>query len=155
MAITIPELDEIVRSFYEGRGEQQKQAQATLNQFKEDQDSWLLVDKILAEATYPQTKFLGLQVLDNVIMTRWKVLPRDQCQGIRNFVVQFIIQCSSSEETMKEQKTLLNKLNLVLISILKQEWPHNWPTFINEIITSCHSSLSICENNMVILRLLS
>lgn len=25
---------------------------------------------------------LGLQVLDHVIMTRWKVLPRDQCQGM-------------------------------------------------------------------------
>ena len=24
---------------------------------------------------------LGLQVLDNVIMTRWKVLPREQCLG--------------------------------------------------------------------------
>lgn len=24
---------------------------------------------------------LALQVLDNVIMTRWKVLPREQCQG--------------------------------------------------------------------------
>jgi hypothetical protein len=25
---------------------------------------------------------IGLQVLDNVIMTKWKVLPREQCQGI-------------------------------------------------------------------------
>ena len=56
---------------------------------------------------------------------------------------------------MKNERTLLNKLNLVLVSILKQEWPHNWPTFINEIISACHSSLSICENNMIILRLLS
>ena len=24
---------------------------------------------------------IGLQVLDNVIVTKWKVLPRDQCQG--------------------------------------------------------------------------
>lgn len=69
--------------------------------------------------------------------------------------MQFIIQCSNSEESLRTQKTLLNKLNLVLVSILKQEWPHNWPTFINEIISSCHSSLSICENNMIILRLLS
>ena len=75
--------------------------------------------------------------------------------GIRNFVVQFILQCSSSEESLKSSKTLLNKLNLVLISVLKQEWPHNWPTFINEIITACHTGLSICENNMIILRLLS
>jgi exportin-1 len=70
-------------------------------------------------------------------------------------VVNFIILCSSSEESLKSQRTLLNKLNLVLVSILKQEWPHNWPTFINEIISSCRTSLSICENNMSILRLLS
>lgn len=75
--------------------------------------------------------------------------------GIRNFVVNFIIQSSSAEESLKSQRTFINKLNLVLVSILKQEWPHNWPTFINEIIASCHTNLSICENNMAILRLLS
>ncbi|KAG2170012.1 hypothetical protein D6C84_10065 [Aureobasidium pullulans] len=156
MASSIQELDATVQAFYSsGPGEQQKQAQATLNQFKENPDAWLMVDKILQDAQYPQTKFLGLQVLDNVIMTRWKVLPREQCQGIRNFVVQFIIQMSSSDESLRKERALINKLNLVLVSILKQEWPHNWPTFINEIISSCHSSLPICENNMAILRLLS
>lgn len=69
--------------------------------------------------------------------------------------MQFILQCSSTAESLEANKTLLNKLNIVLISVLKQEWPHNWPTFINEIVASCHSSLSVCENNMVILRLLS
>jgi exportin-1 len=155
MAMSIEELDATVRAFYEGRGEQQKQAQAALNQFKDNPDAWLMVDKILQEAQYPQTKYLGLQVLDAVIMTRWKVLPRDQCHGIRNFVVNFIIQQSSTEELLRKERALLNKLNLVLVSILKQEWPHNWPTFINEIISSCRSSLPICENNMAILRLLS
>ncbi|KAB8606234.1 hypothetical protein FH972_025864 [Carpinus fangiana] len=134
---------------------QQKQAQTALNQFRENNDSWLLVDKILQDSTYPQTKYLGLQVLDSVIMTRWKILPRDQCQGIRNFVVNFIIQNSNTEETLRNNKAFLNKLNLTLISILKQEWPDNWPHFINEIITASHSNLYICENNMVILRLLS
>jgi exportin-1 len=75
--------------------------------------------------------------------------------GIRNFVVNFIIQSSNTEDALKSQKALLNKLNLVLVSILKQEWPHNWPTFINEIIASSYTSLSISENNMTILRLLS
>ncbi|KAI4284321.1 MAG: hypothetical protein L6R38_001525 [Xanthoria sp. 2 TBL-2021] len=155
MAMSVAELDQTVQTFYEGRGEVQKQAQNTLNQFRENPDAWLLVDKILQDASYPQTKYIGLQVLDNVIMTRWKVLPREQCQGIRNFVVSFIIQSSSSEESLKSQRAFVNKLNLVLVSILKQEWPHNWPTFINEIISSCHTSLSVCENNMAILRLLS
>lgn len=155
MSLSVEELDQTVKQFFEGRGEVQKQAQNTLNQFKENPDAWLLVDKILQEASYPQTKYIGLQVLDNVIMTKWKVLPREQCLGIRNFVVNFIIQSSSNEESLKKERTFVNKLNLVLVSILKQEWPHNWPTFINEIISSCHTNLSICENNMAILRLLS
>ncbi|KAK3314975.1 CRM1 C terminal-domain-containing protein [Apodospora peruviana] len=154
MPVSIEELDATVRAFYEDRGEQVNGVPLAWP-FKEDPDAWLMVDDILSRATYDQTKFLGLQVLDNVIMTRWKVLPREQCQGIRNFVVQYILQCSSSEEALKSQRTLLNKLNLVLVSVLKQEWPHNWPTFINEIISACHSSLSVCENNMIILRLLS
>jgi exportin-1 len=79
----------------------------------------------------------------------------DIAPGIRNFVVNLIIEHSKSEEQLKSERAFLNKLNLVLVSILKQEWPHNWPTFINEIISSCHTSLSICENNMAILRLLS
>ncbi|KAI0518198.1 CRM1 C terminal-domain-containing protein [Xylaria bambusicola] len=155
MAPSIEELDLMVQSFYDARGEQQKAAQTALNQFKEDPDAWLLVDKILSDSKHPQTKYLGLQILDNVIMTRWKVLPREQCLGIRNFVVNFIIQASNTEESLKTHRTLLNKLNLVLVSILKQEWPHNWPTFINEIIAACRTNLSICENNMIILRLLS
>src|SRR5215469_13868240 len=85
MPMSIEELDATVRAFYEGRGDAQKQAQTTLNQFKENPDAWLMVDKILQDATYPQTKYLGLQILDNVIMTRWKVLPRDQCQGVSSF----------------------------------------------------------------------
>ena len=75
--------------------------------------------------------------------------------GIRNFVVSIIIETSNTEEGLRNNRTFLNKLNLVLVSILKQEWPHNWPTFINEIISACHTNLSICENNMAILRLLS
>jgi exportin-1 len=39
--------------------------------------------------------------------------------------------------------------------ILKQEWPHNWPSFITELVESSKTNLSLCENNMVILKLLS
>jgi exportin-1 len=42
-----------------------------------------------------------------------------------------------------------------LLQILKQAWPHDWPTFIPEIVASSKTNLSLCENNMVILKLLS
>lgn len=36
--------------------EQQQSAQQILNQFRENPESWMLVDKILESASYPQTK---------------------------------------------------------------------------------------------------
>ena len=94
MSVSVAELDATVRAFQEGKGETQKQAGAKLTDFKSNPDAWLMVDKILQEATYIPTKYLGLQVLDDVVNTRWKVLPREQCQGIRNFVVSQILEAS-------------------------------------------------------------
>lgn len=75
---------------------------------------------------------------------------------------------------MRKEKTYLNKLNLALVQvnlysppcvaailklgrtqILKQEWPHSWPNFITELVESSKTNLSLCENNMIILKLLS
>ena len=44
---------------------------------------------------------------------------------------------------------------LLLHQILKQAWPNDWPSFIPEIVASSKTNLSLCENNMIILKLLS
>ncbi|CDS01348.1 hypothetical protein [Sporisorium scitamineum] len=148
-------LDRVVAAMYTGAGQDQRMAQQTLAQFQEHPDAWQRVPAILQQSSSPQTKYISLQILDKLISTRWKVLPEDQQQGIRNFIVEMIIQHSSEEASLKREKTYLGKLNTTLIQILKQEWPHNWPSFIPEIVSSSKGSLSICENNMAILRLLS
>ena len=62
---------------------------------------------------------------------------------------------SSSEETLRQEKVFVQKLNLTLVQILKQEWPHNWSSFIPDLVGSSKSSEVLCENNMQILKLLS
>jgi exportin-1 len=62
---------------------------------------------------------------------------------------------SSSEESMTREKVFIGKLNLTLVQILKQEWPHNWPNFISDLVNSSKTSEILCENNMHILKLLS
>jgi exportin-1 len=62
---------------------------------------------------------------------------------------------SSEEETMRREKVFIGKLNLTLVEILKQEWPHNWPNFISDLVGSSKTSEVLCENNMQILKLLS
>ena len=56
-------------------------AQEVLTTLKEHPDAWTRVDTILEYSSNQQTKYYALQILENVIKTRWKVLPRPQCEG--------------------------------------------------------------------------
>ena len=75
-------LDNIVTCMYSGSGEQQKLAQEILTHLKEHPEAWTRVDTILEYSNNLQTKYFALQILEQVIKTRWKVLPRNQCDGI-------------------------------------------------------------------------
>lgn len=148
-------LDRIVVTFYKGSGAQQKQAQDILTKFQDHPEAWQRADKILQFSDNPQTKFIGLSILDKLITTRWKMLPQEHRIGIRNFIVGMIITLCQDDNVFQTQKNLINKSDLTLVQILKQEWPQNWPDFIPELVSSSESSINVCENNMVILKLLS
>lgn len=148
-------LDSVVACMYSAEGQQQRLAQEFLTTFKEHPNAWTRVDTILEYSQNQQTKYYALQILENVIKTRWKVLPRPQCEGIRKYIVALIIKTSSDPAFAEREKVYLGKLNMILVQILKYEWPHNWPTFISDIVGSSRTNESLCQNNMIILKLLS
>jgi len=43
-------------------------------------------------------KFLGLQILDEAINTRWKILPSEQKEGIRGIMIQLVLQQAETLE---------------------------------------------------------
>lgn len=147
-------LDTVVNCMYTGEGGQQRVAQEVLTTLKEHPEAWTRVDTILEFSKNQQTKYYALQILETVIKTRWKVLPRNQCEGIKNFIVGLIIKTSSDPVTMDKEKVYLNKLNMILVQILKRDWPKKWPTFIGDIVGSSRTNESLCQNNMIILKLL-
>lgn len=148
-------LDQIAVISMDGSHPQRPRANEFLVMMKDNPEMWKRSDAILETSKIEASKFFALQVLSEMINTRWKVIPQDQRLGIRNYVVSKIISIAASDEAPRQQSTILSRLNLVLVEILKQDWPHNWPTFITDIIGSSKSSESLCENNMRILRLLS
>ncbi|XP_017781771.1 PREDICTED: exportin-1 [Nicrophorus vespilloides] len=148
-------LDRVVVSMYSGGGEAQRVAQKVLTTLKEHPDAWTRVDTILEYSSNQQTKYYALQILEQVIKTRWKVLPRNQCEGIKKYIVALIIKTSSDHHTLEANKTYLNKLNMILVQVLKREWPKNWETFIPDIVGASKTNESLCQNNMIILQLLS
>ncbi|XP_051559472.1 exportin-1-like [Myxocyprinus asiaticus] len=148
-------LDNVVNSMYYDVGSQQRLAQEVLTNLKDHPDAWTRVDTILEFSQNMKTKYYALQILETVIKTRWKILPRNQCEGIKKYVVGLIIKTSSDANSVEKEGVYIAKLNMILVQILKQEWPKHWPTFISDIVGASRTSESLCQNNMIILKLLS
>ncbi|KAL0080735.1 nuclear export factor CRM1 [Phycomyces blakesleeanus] len=151
----VGELDRTVDAFYNGNTAMRQHAQEILTQFQNHPNSWQLVDQILENSQSLYAKFIGLCILESFVVVRWNTLPLDQRLGIRNYIVKIIVDLSSDKPKDGPEKTFINKLNVVLVQILKKEWPQHWAGFIPEIIESSKTNLSLCENNMKILKLLS
>ena len=154
-------LDQIVVVAFNPHDPNRAAANTCLMSLKDCPSLWTRADQILEASTNPNTLFFGLQILDDTIRTRWKILPPEQRDGIKNYIVTKVIKMSSSEANLSNShknqgtKVFINKLNLTLIQVLKQEWPHNWPTFISDLVGASKTSEVLCENNMNILKLLS
>lgn len=150
-------LDLTLNQFYGsvGSNEQRTAAEAALRQFQEHPEAWTRVDTILEHSKFQHSKVFALQILESTVKYRWGALPDEQRQGIRNYISNLIIKFSTDEALFKSEKLFLKKLNLVLVQILKHDWPHRWPTFIPELVGASRSSETLCENSMHILKYLS
>jgi exportin-1 len=131
------------------------QLQPILVQFQEHPQSWIRVDTILEKSTNPQSKILALGILFNCVKFRWLSLPAEQRAGMQAFVVNLILKLSADPGLSAVDKQILHKLNLVLVQVVKQEWPHRWPSFIPDLVNSSKTGESLCANNLSILLLLS
>ncbi|KAM3280423.1 hypothetical protein ACQJBY_047297 [Aegilops geniculata] len=116
---------------------------------------WLQVVHILQNSQNLNTKFFALQVLESVIKYRWNALPVEQRDGIKNYISDVIVQLSNNEVSFRQERLYVNKLNIILVQVLKHEWPARWTSFIPDLVAAAKSSETICENCMAILKLLS
>jgi exportin-1 len=88
------------------------------------------------------------------LQTRWEILPPDEKQGIRSFVVQMVLD-QAETQAKQEDQILLGKLNTILVSIVKHEWMTTWTNFLSDICQTAYQSEAKCENILKILLLVS
>lgn len=154
--IDVSLLDATVTAFYgTGSKEERTAADQVLRELQNNPDTWLQVVHILQNSVNLNTKFFALQVLEGVIKYRWNALPVEQRDGMKNYISDVIVQLSSNEASFRRERLYVNKLNIILVQILKHEWPARWRSFIPDLVSAAKASETICENCMAILKLLS
>ncbi|CAI5490079.1 unnamed protein product [Closterium sp. Naga37s-1] len=149
-------LDATIAALYStDNKEERASAERVLRALQEHPDTWTRVVAILQTSQNVNTKFFALQVLEGVIKYRWNALPAEQRDGIKNYISDLIVKLSADEASFRKERLYVNKLNIILVQVLKHEWPARWPNFIPDLVAAAKSSETLCENCMVILKLLS
>ncbi|KAK3042774.1 hypothetical protein RJ639_001047 [Escallonia herrerae] len=154
--IDVALLDATVAAFYgTGSKDERSAADQILRELQNNPDMWLQVLHILSNTQNLNTKFFALQILEGVIKYRWNALPVEQRDGMKSYISDIIVKLSSDEISFRRERLYVNKLNIILVQILKHEWPARWRSFIPDLVSAGKTSETICENCMAILKLLS
>ena len=153
--IDIDLLDQCVQNMYQTG---QDQYNTICNSFKERSDSFSIVEEVLQSEHSFYLKIYSLTIFSNFIQYKWETIPAENQIELRDFISQFInnITSTPSETLSRENRQILARYaNLVLLNILKYDWPDNWPNFIPDILEASNSSPDMCANTFVLLQSLA
>ena len=151
-------LDQVVNALYTTKNPQERQMANTLiDQFQKLENSFQYCEFILNNTNSNYTRYIALSIYETFINEKWNLLDNNSKLNLRNFLVSLLIKLVMNKDFYANTANhfLINKLNVVIVIIAKNEWTTTWPNFISELCASSKSDPNLCENNMKLLILLS
>ena len=119
--------------------------------------SFTYCEFILNNTQSNNTRVLAFNILENFVKEKWNLLDENSKLNLRNFLVTLLIKFVTDNNFFSNPQNsfVINKLNIIIVIIAKNEWTTTWPNFISELCNSSKSDQNLCENNMKLLILLS
>lgn len=96
----------------------------------------LLFDEPFTEHT-SELRFVILRLLLDWINHNWASLNASERQSLRGMILSYI-----TSQALRETKPLRSMLASMLTSVAKQDYPQNWPSFVQDLLQlwrqNCH-----------------
>lgn len=154
LSINFRYLDQCCSEIYQD-GPNFEAAHQILIQFINDPDSWNIVDSVIAEPTVSTNcKFITLTILRDKIRFRWNLMQSEEKELVKTFIISKITEWAHNTQA-KDIHALLTMVNMILVEIIKLEWPQQWPNILDDLIISCETDMLMCQNNLVIIQMFS
>ena len=151
-------LEQVINVFYTTTNNQDRQAANNLlDQFQKLETSFQYCEFILNNTQSNQTRVFALNIYQSFIQEKWNLLDEGSKLNLRNFLVTLLIKYVMDKTFYANNQNhfVINKLNILIVIIAKNEWTTTWPNFISELCNSSKTDPNLCENNMKLLILLS
>ncbi|CAF0737343.1 unnamed protein product [Brachionus calyciflorus] len=96
----------------------------------------------------------GLQLITHTIKFKWNDFNDQMKSEIKNRLMSIIINLDDNQN-IKGPSYLKNSMCLVIIELIKREWPQNWPNLMNELFEISNKSIEHKKLIFIILKYIS
>ena len=107
-----------------------KKANEVLYNFSQREDSFTVVEPIIEGSFCDLTKITALTILPKFISQNWNSLNEEQQQHYKELSFSYF----DNFITNNCNEGLITQTELLIINILKYEWPQNWPSFVSDLM---------------------
>lgn len=108
---------------------------------------YLATNEEAADPQQWQLVHFGHQLIMNAIKTKWNEMN----PGVKSDVKSRILSMLAPSGRVRPSY-LNNSLCLLLIELIKREWPQNWPTLLNDLVELSNRSLELKKLVFIVLK---
>jgi hypothetical protein len=128
---TLSELETLLSRLFspDCSNEERIELNKILETFSCQKEVWRYCIYFLQNSMNDYTLMFSLHILENNVLYQWSLMEPNQKLEIRGFLMEYLIQMFSRISSF-----IRNKLIHVLVLIGQQDWPHDYPHFISDII---------------------
>ena len=117
----------------------------TIKQMASHPQSVLWFSSIIQKLESPQALFLCLATISTNIRAQWSTILDEQKRTLKSLFFRLAFEYAGQRPEIAQQA------NGILVRIIFEEWPQNWPLFLNDLFNKSKESK---ENTITAIRLL-
>lgn len=123
-------LEQAVATFYGGSQAQIAAADRALDELRGHPQPWALLQQVVTAGCSTPTILWAVSLVEQWIKRRWRVLTIEERELCRRAVVGLVMSSAVAER----EKLIVHKLQHLLASLLRVDWPHGWESFVPDLL---------------------
>ena len=97
-----------------------------------------------------QVRIFGVQLLEHCITTRWNSYSADAKNSFKSAVLEKVLFCTASLDG--GSSAIKHKVASLFSQLVKREWPQQWPSFLESLLSASKQDEAHCEFVLTILK---
>eukprot|EP01083_Nonionella_stella_P274444 931588_1 len=120
------------------------------NEFRTSPNCWAVSLSLCRKEESDEIRHFAFQSLNQVAQVRWNSMSADEKNAVKRISLQFLME--APKPITEERRFIKEKIVQLLVSVVKREWPQNWPELVDQLFQLTQHSNESLELVLIVFR---